>query len=190
MGDGVPDRAPGCFGYSASDCFIKKQKWRVFAILEVTLLAFVIPYLLFIGIHKIKFARHLLILYPALMMLVAIGLARLPSAVGGLLKITDSGSPSLVAGTSKRYAIFEKWGVSIIVGVVVLYSFIYTTAFASVMLVRPTRIAASEWISAHIPPEEAIAGAPVVLFNWLLPDVDLEVGDQEAEWVLILVPHS
>ena len=124
-----------------------KSRSGEFAILEVLLLAFVIPYLLFIGIHKVKFARHLLILYPALMVLVAIGLARLPSAVGGLLKITDSGSPSLVAGTSKRYAIFEKWGVSIIVGVVVLYSFIYTTAFASVMLVRPTRIAASEWIS-------------------------------------------
>ena len=56
------------------------------------------------------------------------------------------------------------------------------------MLTQPTRLAASEWIAAHIPPEELISSAPVILFDWLLPDLDLEVADQEAEWVLILVP--
>ena len=148
---------------------------------ETLLLAFVIPYLLFIGIHKVKFARHLLILYPALTVLAAIVLAN-------LFKITDKGSSLFMSGKPKGYVIFQKWGGSIIVGIVVIYSFVYTAAFASVMLAQPTRVAASEWISAHIPLEEVIATAPITLFNWLLPDLDLEVADQEAEWVLILVP--
>ena len=147
------------------------------AILEILLLAFVIPYLLFIGAHKVKFTRHLLILYPALMLLVAIALTKLRKSI-------RSRSLPLVS----RYTIFGKWGVGVIVGIVVLYSFIYTAAFAAVMLAQPTRVTASEWIATHIPPEEAIASAPVTLFNWLLPDVDLEVADPEAEWVLILAP--
>ena len=147
-------------------------------ILETLLLAFVIPYLLFIGIHKIKFTRHLLILYPALTVLAAIALAN-------LLKTTHSSSPLLVS----RYTIFGKWGGRVIVGIVVLYSFVYTAAFASVTLAQPTRVAASEWIAVHIPQEEVIASAPITLFNWLLPDLDLEIADQEAEWVLILTPE-
>ena len=169
-GMGFPIALLAVFGILRAIVSLKSRTGE-FSTLEVLLLAFVVPYLLFIGVHKVKFARHLLILYPALTVLAAIALARLSSAEN-----------------SKRDAIFEKWGECLIVGVVVLYSFIYTAAFASVMLVRPTRTAASEWISAHIPPAEAIAGAPVVLFDWLLPDVDLEVGAQEAEWVLILVP--
>ncbi|MYB95341.1 hypothetical protein F4054_14670 [Candidatus Poribacteria bacterium] len=157
-------------------------------IVEALLLAFVIPYLLFIGIHKVKFTRHLLILYPTLTVLAAIALARLSSAVSDLLKITHNGSSLLMSGKSMGYVIFQKWGGSIIVGVVVLYSFVYTAAFTSVMLAQPTRVAASEWIFAHVPPEETIASAPVTLFNWLLPDLDLEVADQEAAWVLILAP--
>ena len=148
---------------------------------SILLLSFVIPYLLFIGVHKVKFTRHLLILYPALTLLAAIALAN-------LLKITHNGSRLPVSANNKRYAIFGKWGGRVIVGIVVLYSFIYTAAFAAVMLAQPTRFAASEWIAAHIPPEEVIASAPITIFNWLLPDVDLEVADQEAEWVLILVP--
>ena len=154
-----------------------KNKNGEFPILEALLLTFVIPYLLFIGAHKVKFTRHLLILYPALTLLAAIVLAN-------LLKIAQSRSPLLVS----RYTIFGKWGGRVIVSIVVLYSFTYTVAFAAVMLAQPTRLAASEWIAAHIPPEEVIASAPITLFNWLLPDLDLEVADQEAEWVLILVP--
>ena len=157
-----------------------KRRTGEFPMLEILLLIFVIPYLLFIGAHKVKFMRHLLILYPALTLLAAIALAN-------LLKITHNGSWLLVSEKCKRYAIFGKWGGRVIVGIVVLYSFIYTAAFAAVMLAQPTRLAASEWIAAHIPPEELISGAPVILFNWLLPELDLEVADQEAEWVLILV---
>ena len=155
-----------------------KSRTGEFPMLEILLLIFVIPYLLFIGIHKIKFTRHLLILYPALTLLAAIVLAN-------LLEITHNGSRFLVSEKSKRYTTFGKWGVGVIV---VIYSFTYTAAFAAVMLTQPTRLAASEWIAAHIPPEEVIASAPVTIFNWLLPDSDLEMADQEAEWVLILVP--
>ena len=144
---------------------------------SILLLSFVIPYLLFIGVHKVKFTRHLLILYPALTLLAAIALTN-------LLKIAQSRSPLLVS----RYTLFGKWGGRVSVGIVVLYSFIYTVAFTSVMFAQPTRVVASEWIATHIPPEQVIATAPITLFNWLLPDLDLETEVEDAEWVLILVP--
>ena len=165
-----------------------KDKTDEAPILEALLLAFVIPYLLFIGIHKVKFARHLLILYPALTVLAAIALTRVPSAVGGLFKFAYGGSPHLVEEGPRRHEIFGKWGCGVVGGVVVLYSFVYTAAFSAVMLAQPTRIAASEWVAAHIPPEELISSAPVILFDWLLPELDLEAADEATEWVLILVP--
>ena len=155
---------------------------------EALLLAFIIPYLLFIGIHKVKFARHLLILYPALTVLAAIALTRFRSVVGALFKFAPIGSLHRIEAGSKRHDIFGKWGCGVIGGIVVIYSFVYTAAFSGVMLAKPTRIAASEWITAHIPPEELISGAPVILFDWLLPELDLEAADDEAQWVLILVP--
>ena len=175
-GMGLPLALLTVFGVLRAIVSLKNRNGK-FPILEALLLTFVIPYLLFIGVHKVKFTRHLLILYPALTLLAAIALVN-------LLKIAQSRSPLLAS----RYTIFGKWGGRVIVGIVVLYSFIYTAAFAAVMLAQPTRVAASEWIATHIPPEEVIASAPITLFNWLLPDLDLEVADPEAEWVLILVP--
>ena len=172
------------FGVLRAIISLKSETCRA----EALLLAFVIPYLLFIGIHKVKFARHLLILYPALMVLAAVALARIPSAVGGLFRFAYSGSPHLVEEGLRRHEIFGKWGCGVVGGIVVLYSFVYTAAFSAVMLTQPTRIAASEWIAAHIPPEEAISSAPVILFDWLLPELDLEEADEATEWVLILVP--
>ena len=157
---------------------------------EFALLAFVIPYLLFIGGHKVKFARHLLILYPTLTVFAAAALGRLPGAIealfefGGQKKIRDAKSPAGAGG----YGVFGKWVAVVIGGSVVLYASIYTAAFAFVLTAQPTRIAASEWITKHVPPEEIIARAPEVLFDWLLPEVDLAVADEAAEWVLILVP--
>ena len=165
-----------------------KSKTDAVPILEGILLAFVIPYLLFIGIHKVKFTRHLLILYPAFTVLAAITLARMPSAVDRLFKFAYKGSRHLAEERPRKHNIFRKWGYGIVVGVVVLYSFVYTAAFAAVMLARPTRIAVSEWIAVHVPPEESISRAPVILFDWLLPDLDLEVEDEGTEWALILVP--
>ena len=175
-GMGVPLALLTVFGVLRAIVLLKSKNGK-FPILEALLLTFVIPYLLFIGVHKVKFTRHLLILYPALTLLAAIALAN-------LLKIAQSRSPLLVS----RYTLFGKWGRRVIVGIVVLYSFIYTVAFASVMFAQPTRIVASEWISTHIPPEEVIATAPITLFNWLLPDLDVETEAENAEWVLILVP--
>ena len=186
-GMGVPLTLLVAFGVLCAIISLK-DKTDEAPILEALLLAFVIPYLLFIGIHKVKFARHLLILYPALTVLAAIALARVPSAVGGLFRFAYSGSPHLVEEGPKRHEIFGKWGCRVVGGVVVLYSFVYTAAFSAVMLAQPTRIAASEWIAAHIPPEELISSAPVILFDWLLPELDLEAADEATEWVLILVP--
>ena len=154
------------------------------------LLAFVIPYLLFIGVHKVKFARHLLILYPVLTVLAAAALVHLPSAIeaffefGHRQKMRGSKSPAR-AGES---GVFGKWVAAIVAGIVVLYASVYTAAFAFVFTTQPTRIAASEWITEHVPPEEIIVSAPEILFDWLLPEVDLEVTDEAAAWVLILVP--
>ena len=154
-----------------------------FPTLEICLLAFVIPYLLFIGIHKVKFARHLLILYPALTVLAAAALTHLPSTIGTLL---ESIHPT--EGLLRGLYTFKKWLGVVFGGVVVLYSFVYTLSFASVLSSQPTRIAASDWISAHIPQEESIAVAPEILFNWLLPELDFVVTDEKVKWVLILVP--
>ena len=162
-----------------------------FPTLEVSLLAFVIPYLLFIGAHKIKFARHLLILYPALTVLAAAALVRFPSAIAALYRFVyrQKIGNSKNSAEAMRYSLFGKW-IGIIVGsVVVLYTSVYTAAFALVLIAKPTQIAASEWISEHIPQEESISRAPEVLFDWLLPELDLEVANEEANWVLILVPN-
>ncbi|MDE0554549.1 MAG: glycosyltransferase family 39 protein, partial [Candidatus Poribacteria bacterium] len=134
---------------------------------EFALLAFVIPYLLFIGVHKVKFARHLLILYPVLILLAAAALNPEPKTPHGVL---------------------GKWIGGIVGSIVVFYTSIYTAAFAFVLTTQPTPIAASEWITKHVPSEDIIVRAPEVLFDWLLPEVDLEVMNGEAEWILILVP--
>ena len=157
---------------------------------EFALLTCVIPYLLFIGAHKVKFARHLLILYPVLTVLAAAALVYLPNAIetlfefGGQQKRRGSKSP---AGAG-RSGVFGKWVAIVAAGIVVLYASVYTAAFASVLTTQPTRIAAAEWITAHVPQEAFIARAPEILFDWLLPEVDVEVTDADAEWVLILVP--
>ena len=142
---------------------------------EVLLLALVIPYLLFIGIHKVKFARHLLILYPALTLLAAAVFVRFPSIVNPL-------------HFTERFNTFGKWFGRVLGGVVVLYSLIYTLSFAAIQFSQPTKIAVSDWIAAHIPQEDAIAIAPETLFDWLLPELDFVVTDEKVKWVLILVP--
>lgn len=161
-----------------------KRRGDGFPTLEVLLLAFIVPYLLFIGAHKVKFTRHLLILYPALAMLAAIALTRLPNYVMSLLQSVHitKGAPS------RGIHIFREWFGIVLGGIVVLYSFVYTLSFASILLSPPTKIAASNWITAHIPQEESIVVAPDILFSWLLPELDFMVTDEKAKWVLILGP--
>ena len=130
---------------------------------ELMILTFVIPYLLFIGTFKVSFARHLLILYPALTMLAA---------------------AFLIA--------FHKW-IGIVIGSSVwLYSFVYTAAFVSVMLSQPTGQEASEWVSANIPHDSSISRAPEILFDWLIPELDRDMvsEDEESAWAMIIQPNS
>ena len=167
-----------------------KRESDGFPISEVLLLAFVIPYLLFIGAHKVKFARHLLILYPALTVLGAAASVRLPSIVVKTLFQSVRPRETLNSlHSTERLNTFGKWLGIVSGGVVVLYSLVYTLSFATIQLSQPTKIAASEWIAAHIPPEESIAIAPEILFDWLLPDLDFVGTDDEVKWVLIVVPN-
>lgn len=156
---------------------------------EVLLLAFVIPYLLFIGVHKVKFARHLLILYPALTVLAAAAFTRFPSIVGTLLQSVRPRETVNFLHSTERLNTFRKGFGIIFGGVVVLHSLVYTVSFASILFSQPTKIAASNWIAAHIPPEESIAIAPEVLFDWLLPELDFVGTNEKVKWVLILVPN-
>ena len=161
-----------------------------FVTLEASLLAFVGLYLLFVGAHKVKFARHLLILYPVLTLLAGATLMHLPYAIETLFKCVhrQKNGDSRNSAETMRYSVLGKWMSIILGGVVMLHAAVYTTAFALVLTEQPTRIGASEWIAKHIPQEETISHAPEILFNWLLPEVDMEVGDETAEWVLILMP--
>lgn len=124
------------------------------------ILAFVIPYFLFIGTFKVSFTRHLLILYPMLTVLSA-----------AFLTVID-----------KRISL-------LIGGVVWLYSFVYTVAFASVMMSRPTVQEVSAWVSENISHESSISRAPEILFDWLIPELDIELTDEEAEWTLVFYPN-
>ena len=84
-------------------------------------LFFIIPYLLFIGIHKVKFARHLLILYPALTVLAAAALERLPSLVETLLQSVRLRGTVNSLHSTERFNTFGKWfRHSFLGGVVVL----------------------------------------------------------------------
>ena len=155
---------------------------------SILLLAFVIPYLLFIGIHKVKFARHLLILYPALTVLAAATLTRFSSIVATLLASGRSRQTAASLRFTEGLNTLGKWLGTLLGGVVALYSLVYTLSFASILLSQPTKSAASDWIAAHIPLKESIAVAPEILFDWLLPELDFIVTDEDAKWVLIVVP--
>ena len=159
-----------------------------FPVSEVLLLTFVIPYLLFIGIHKVKFARHLLILYPALIVLAAAAFTRVPSIVAMLFAWGCRREPVNFLRSIEGFRTFGTGVGTVLEGVVALYSLVYTLSFASILFSQPTQRAASDWIAAHIPPEESVAVAPEILFDWLLPDLDFIVTDEKVKWVLIVVP--
>ena len=148
---------------------------------ELALLAFVIPYLLFIGAHKVKFTRHLLILYPVLMVFASAMLARFPSAPSSLGEIL------MRLKSTPLGRVFA----CLLGGVVALYSLVYTAAFASVLLTQPTRDEVSAWVSANVLDEENISCAPEILFDWLLPELAWELThDEDAAWALILLPNA
>ena len=145
------------------------------------LLAFVIPYLLFIGSHKLKFVRHLLLIYPVLTLFAAGCIDRVSTALSRW-------------NWDRRNPILKQWTTLIlsatILGGVGVYSLIYTAAFANVARSVPTTVEAKEWIESNIPPDKAIEREPEVLFDWLQPKLDRKVSEEGAEWVLVLMPNA
>ena len=145
------------------------------------LLAFVIPYLLFIGLHKLKFVRHLLLIYPVLILFAAGGIDRLGTA---LSKWNWTG----------RNLTLKQWATPIlysaILGGVGVYSLIYTAAFANVTRSVPTTVEATEWIESNIPPDKVVEREPEILFDWVLPKLDREDNGEGAEWVLVSMPNA
>ena len=142
------------------------------------LLAFVIPYLLFIGLHKLKFVRHLLLIYPVLILFAAGCIDRVGTALSRF-------------NPTRRNSILRQWATptlyAIILGGVAAYSLIYTAAFASVMRSVPTTVEAAEWIESNIPSDKAVEREPEILFDWVLPRLDRAEG---REWALISMPNA
>ena len=127
--------------------------------MALILISYVIAFLLFVGSFKVTFARHLLILYPSLTILAA----------------------AFLFTIGKRYG-------TVIGSLVWMYSFIYTVAFAAVMLTQPTVNQVSEWVSDNIEADRSIAHAPEILFHWLLPELDRDMTDfdDNTEWLIII----
>ncbi len=145
------------------------------------LLAFVIPYLLFIGAHKLKFVRHLLLIYPVLILFAAGFIDR----VSTILSRWDR---------THRNLISKQWTnpilSAVILGGVGVYSLIYTAAFANVMRSVPTTVEAAEWIESNVPPDKAIEREPEILFDWLLPRLDRAEEGEGAKWIIVLMPNA
>ena len=145
------------------------------------LLALVIPYLLFIGLHKLKFVRHLLLIYPALILF----------AAGFIDRVSITLSQW---NWARQNSILKQRATPIlsviVIGGVGVYSLIYTVAFVSVTRSLPTTIEAAEWIESNIPPDRAIEYEPEILFDWLLPELDREDSGEESEWVILSMPNA
>ena len=144
------------------------------------LLAFVIPYLLFIGSHKLKFVRHLLLIYPVLTLF----------AAGCIDWVNTAFSQS---NWARRNSILKRWAApiyAVILGGVGVYSLIYTAAFANVTRSVPTTVEATEWTELNIPLDQAIEREPEILFDWLLPKLNREDSGAGAEWVVVLMPNA
>lgn len=145
------------------------------------LLALVIPYLLFIGLHKLKFVRHLLLIYPALILFAAGSIDRVNTTLSRW-------------NWARQNSILKQRATPIlsviVIGGVGVYSLIYTAAFVSVTRSAPTTIEAAEWIESNIPPDSAIEHEPEILFDWLLPELDREDNGAGSEWVILSMPNA
>ena len=145
------------------------------------LIAFVIPYLLFIGSHKLKFVRHLLLIYPVLMLFAAGCIGRVSLACS---------QPNW----TRRNSLLRQWATPILYALILsgvgVYSLVYTAAFASVIRSSPTTVEATEWIESNIPSGTAIECEPEILFDWLLPRLNRAEEGAAAEWVLISMPNA
>ena len=144
------------------------------------LLAFVIPYLLFMGSHKLKFVRHLLLIYPVLTLFAAGAIDRLGPALSR-------------SNWTRRNSILKRWVTPILYAIILsgvgVYSLIYTAAFANVMRSIPTIVEAAEWIESNVPPDKAVEREPEILFDWVMPKLDREANGEGAEWVIVSMPN-
>ena len=144
-------------------------------------LVFVIPYLLFIGLHKLKFVRHLLLIYPVLILFAAGCIDRISTAISR-------------SHWTYRNSTLKQWATpilyAVILGGVGVYSLIYTAAFASVTRSVPTTVEAVEWIESNIPPDKAVEHEPEILFDWVLPRSNREDNGDGVEWVLVSMPNA
>ncbi len=153
------------------------------------LLAFVLPYLLFIALHKLKFARHLLLVYPALTVFAAASIRNVRKGrKGSILRFLPF--PSRFNSRLHVSRFTSSCLLALFLGGVGVYSLIYTAAFAGVLTTPPTTIEAAEWIASNIPPDEAVAHEPEILFDWLLPKLDREYSGEDARWVVVLMPNA
>ena len=145
------------------------------------LLAFVIPYLLFVGLHKLKFVRHLLLIYPALILFAAGCIGKVSTMLSRFNWV-------------RQNLILKQWTTpilsTVILGGVGVYSLIYTAAFASVMRSVPTTVEAAEWMESNIPLDKAIEHEPEILFDWLLPGLDGAEEGEGTEWALVSMPNA
>ena len=115
----------------------------------------------------------------------------LPSFHPSLLPFPSRFTFHVSAGLSLSKSRFTSFCLLVsVLGVVGIYSLIYTAAFASVMVTPPTMVEAATWIAANIPPEETIEREPEILFDWLLPKLDREYDEEDARWVLVLMPNA
>ena len=140
---------------------------------------FVVPYLLFVGWHKLKFARHLLLIYPALAVFAAVGMVKTRLVVAQLIAWLTNSKLKWVNGVI--IAIFCGVGI---------YSVVYTAGFAGVMTTPSTISEAAKWLEANIPLEERIEREPAILFEWLQPKRHSEKDGEGAPWALVLMPNA
>ena len=140
------------------------------------LIALALPYLLFIGLHKLKFARHLLLIYPVLTIFAATVISDCRWQAMSILR--------------RNLQKWRAWFVYTVLGAVGIYSMICTAAFASVMATPPTMVEASEWIDANVPSKECLQSEPEILFDWLLPKLDRGCGNSRAELLLGFIKLS
>ena len=145
------------------------------------LLAFVIPYLLIIGLHKLKFVRHLLLIYPALVLLAAACIDRVSTTFSQW-------------NWARQNSVLKPWAMpilyAVILGGVGVYSLIYTASFANVTRSSPTTVEAMEWIESNIPLDKAVEREPEILFDWVLPRLTREDNGEGAEWVIVSMPNA
>lgn len=124
---------------------------------DLLLLSWVVPYFLLMGFAKAALVRYLTPLCPFFMIFGANMLLSLPSASGGLtrisLRVRQFALPVLVVG-------------------ILSYSLLYSLTYDHLMAQKDVRIEALEWIQKNIPKGSIIA--VTFLVHWYTPPISKE----------------